>query len=244
MNNEEINADVSISFKTSNNSDNSDINHLNFGFGQNSYSDKLSSYKDINLKFNVPQDIKDAMGSQNFSENSSNPLNNSGSIQSCIDCGKVFTNKSALAKHRLIHSNERKYACHLCDKSFKRQDHLNGHLLTHQDKKPFECKAPGCDKSYCDSRSLKRHVESQHQDCLALLANGNQEALNYLPSIGKIKANIAPNLQHEIIVNDANCSKAANVNVNESFNQTQADDTNLNTMSDAYTTARQKNFFT
>lgn len=123
-----------------------------------------------------------------------------GGIQSCPECGKSFTNKSALAKHRLIHSNERKYACHLCDKSFKRQDHLNGHLQTHQERKPFVCKAPGCDKSYCDSRSLKRHVEGQHQDFLALLANGNSEALNYLPSIGKLKANVAPNVQHEIIV--------------------------------------------
>ena len=125
-----------------------------------------------------------------------------GQIQCCPECSKTFTNKSALAKHRLIHSNERKYTCHLCDKSFKRQDHLNGHLLTHQDKKPFECRAPGCDKSYCDSRSLKRHVESQHQDYLASLVNGNKDALNYLPSIGKIKATVAPNLQHEINVND------------------------------------------
>jgi uncharacterized Zn-finger protein len=129
-----------------------------------------------------------------------NLIKNPGGIQNCADCGKIFTNKSALAKHRLIHSNERKYACHLCDKSFKRQDHLNGHLLTHQEKKPFVCKAPGCDKSYCDSRSLKRHVESQHQDFLAQLANGNHEALNYLPSIGKLKANVAPNVQQEIIV--------------------------------------------
>lgn len=123
-----------------------------------------------------------------------------GGVQNCPECGKSFTNKSALAKHRLIHSNERKYSCHLCDKSFKRQDHLNGHLQTHQERKPFVCKAPGCDKSYCDSRSLKRHVESQHQDYLALLANGNSEALNFLPSIGKLKANLAPNLQQEIIV--------------------------------------------
>lgn len=139
-----------------------------------------------------------------------------GGVQNCPECGKSFTNKSALAKHRLIHSNERKYACHLCDKSFKRQDHLNGHLQTHQDRKPFVCKAPGCDKSYCDSRSLKRHVESQHQDFLALLANGNQEALNFLPSIGKLKANIGPNIQQEIIVKSENepgeCSMPVIVN--------------------------------
>lgn len=160
-----------------------------------SYGKKVNTTKDINYKFNVASPLN-----VNLNDLNGPASNGAGNSLTCTDCGKDFSNKSALAKHRLIHSNERKYSCTLCDKSFKRQDHLNGHMMTHQEKKPFECKAPGCDKSYCDSRSLKRHVESQHQDYLALLANGNKEALNYLPSIGKIKANIAPNVHQEIIV--------------------------------------------
>lgn len=39
-------------------------------------------------------------------------------------CGKVFGNASALAKHKLTHSDERKYVCSVCGKAFKRQDHL------------------------------------------------------------------------------------------------------------------------
>lgn len=35
-------------------------------------------------------------------------------------------------------------------------------MLTHRDKKPYECKFPHCDKSYCDMRSLRRHVENYH----------------------------------------------------------------------------------
>ena len=39
-------------------------------------------------------------------------------------CSKVFGNASALAKHKLTHSDERKYVCGMCSKAFKRQDHL------------------------------------------------------------------------------------------------------------------------
>jgi len=46
------------------------------------------------------------------------------SIIRCPVCAKQFNNSSALAKHKLTHSDERKYACSLCNKAFKRQDHL------------------------------------------------------------------------------------------------------------------------
>uniref|UniRef100_A0A8D8YZU9 Transcriptional-regulating factor 1 n=2 Tax=Cacopsylla melanoneura TaxID=428564 RepID=A0A8D8YZU9_9HEMI len=87
--------------------------------------------------------------------------------QQCQVCGKVFGNASALAKHKLTHSDERKYVCTMCGKAFKRQDHLNGHMLTHRNKKPYECKAEGCGKSYCDARSLRRHTENHHSSSLS-----------------------------------------------------------------------------
>jgi len=43
----------------------------------------------------------------------------------------------------------------------------NGHMMTHYSKKPYECKFAGCDKSYCDARSLRRHLENHHQQLLA-----------------------------------------------------------------------------
>ncbi|KAI9563329.1 hypothetical protein GHT06_010790 [Daphnia sinensis] len=82
--------------------------------------------------------------------------------QPCSMCSKVFTSTSALAKHKLTHSDERRFSCQLCGKAFKRQDHLNGHLITHREKKPFECRADGCGKSYCDARSLRRHQDNHH----------------------------------------------------------------------------------
>jgi len=86
---------------------------------------------------------------------------NDGANQ-CSQCGKGFSSSSALAKHKLIHSDERRYVCQLCSKGFKRQDHLNGHMITHRDKKPYECSFSDCDKSYSDMRSLKRHLENHH----------------------------------------------------------------------------------
>ena len=46
------------------------------------------------------------------------------SSNQCPQCGKTFSSSSALAKHKLIHSDERKYICQICSKGFKRQDHL------------------------------------------------------------------------------------------------------------------------
>jgi len=46
----------------------------------------------------------------------------------------------------------------------------NGHMMTHSSKKPFECKFIGCAKSYCDARSLRRHLENHHQDYISTTA--------------------------------------------------------------------------
>lgn len=42
-------------------------------------------------------------------------------------------------------------------------------MVTHRDKKPFQCSYQDCDKSYCDMRSLRRHLENHH----ATEANSN-----------------------------------------------------------------------
>lgn len=39
----------------------------------------------------------------------------------CVECGKDFSNQSALSKHKLTHSDERRFSCALCGKAFKRQ---------------------------------------------------------------------------------------------------------------------------
>ncbi|XP_046375534.2 transcriptional-regulating factor 1-like isoform X3 [Haliotis rufescens] len=95
----------------------------------------------------------------------------------CPTCNKAFNNSSALAKHRLTHSDERKYVCSVCQKGFKRQDHLNGHMMTHREKKPYQCQMEGCEKSYCDARSLRRHLEANHHQSPEAIANSVQASM-------------------------------------------------------------------
>ncbi|CAF3826987.1 unnamed protein product [Rotaria sordida] len=104
------------------------------------------------------------------------------------DCNKTFTNKSALAKHKLTHSQDRKHVCLKCNKGFKRLDHLNGHMLTHEEEKPHKCRVPNCNRTYCDARSLKRHIENTHQDILAAIhEGGHDEYRKFLPETAFVK---------------------------------------------------------
>lgn len=41
-------------------------------------------------------------------------------------------------------------------------------MMTHREKKPYECPSEGCEKSYCDHRSLRRHLENHHQQSAEL----------------------------------------------------------------------------
>lgn len=122
--------------------------------------------------------------------------------QQCNICSKGFSNASALAKHRLTHSEERRYQCTTCSKAFKRQDHLNGHLLTHRSTKPFACLVEGCGKSYCDARSLRRHKENHH----GLKANkDNQDvAKNNVKKDEKLLETSDNHIQHKLGTNNSN----------------------------------------
>ena len=91
---------------------------------QSVFEDKINMADDINTKFNVldkksfnlqgsvdsskANSLVGINGNNGLSKSddfNSNKSNSNGveTTQSCADCGKVFTNKSALAKHRLIH---------------------------------------------------------------------------------------------------------------------------------------------
>ena len=71
----------------------------------------------------------------------------------------------------------------------------NGHMVTHRDKKPYECSFADCDKSYCDMRSLRRHLENHHAALAASSTpsgGGNKQtntvtAVTVVPAVGHVE---------------------------------------------------------
>ena len=61
-------------------------------------------------------------------------------------------------------------------------------MLTHEEEKPHKCRVPECNRTYCDARSLKRHIENAHQNILAAIhEGGHDEYRNFLPETAFVK---------------------------------------------------------
>jgi len=58
----------------------------------------------------------------------------------CSKCDNVYTSKSLLDAHFVIHTGEKQFACTVCNKSFAFKAVLTTHMRSHTDVRPFKCK--------------------------------------------------------------------------------------------------------
>uniref|UniRef100_A0A3Q3ATX0 Myc-associated zinc finger protein n=1 Tax=Kryptolebias marmoratus TaxID=37003 RepID=A0A3Q3ATX0_KRYMA len=80
----------------------------------------------------------------------------------CEACGKAFRDVYHLNRHRLSHSDEKPYSCHICQQRFKRKDRMSYHVRSHQGgvEKPYIC--PHCAKAFSRPDHLNSHVRQVH----------------------------------------------------------------------------------
>ena len=73
----------------------------------------------------------------------------------CLVCGRGFSTKGVLNKHKMLHTNDRPFQCDVCSKSFVQKSHLKVHFAKHTGHRPFPC--PECGKQFTTKHHLKEH---------------------------------------------------------------------------------------
>lgn len=84
----------------------------------------------------------------------------SSAIFECLECGKVFTQRTHLYRHRgNVHSMsfKKRFKCVECNSEYSRKEDLKRHMASHGVTSDFQC--PSCLKTFTRADSYSRHLK-------------------------------------------------------------------------------------
>mmetsp|Transcript_4761 Transcript_4761/g.8896 ORF Transcript_4761/g.8896 Transcript_4761/m.8896 type:complete len:239 (-) Transcript_4761:25-741(-) len=82
----------------------------------------------------------------------------------CTVCGKPQTDKSRLARHMLVHTQEKNFKCTYCDRTFTHNCNRKIHERIHTGEKPYKCSL--CSFSAAQLGNMKTHMRLKHKHIL------------------------------------------------------------------------------
>ncbi|PIO33042.1 hypothetical protein AB205_0121700, partial [Aquarana catesbeiana] len=111
---------------------------------------------DVHLKSHSTATSTDPSNSkESSSSHEGAPKAESSLSLSCPVCGKTFTGRRPLRRHKRIHKTERPYTCSVCGKGFIEKRKLIMHQRVHTGERPFSCSE--CGKCFIEKEKLLTH---------------------------------------------------------------------------------------
>ena len=124
----------------------------------------------INEESGNAMDIETSIQDETYVESNNNdsdisekwPTTESSSRYGCTICGKVYSSRPSMYRHRKKHENPKPYECTVttCNKKFSNKTNRDDHVSIIHEKRIYTCPACDCQSKY--RRMVVQHIHKVH----------------------------------------------------------------------------------